>query len=65
MGPLSAVAVSIFLVILGLNWVTWITAAPKALGVFALVAAGLVLIDTFLVRSGRWRIGRRAAPPAQ
>jgi hypothetical protein len=47
MGPLSAVAVSVWLIIYGLTEITWITASSKALGVIALIAAALVLIDTF------------------
>jgi hypothetical protein len=58
MGPLSAVAISVFLLLFGLAGITWITISPKALGVVALIAMALILIDTFWARSGSW-IGTR------
>lgn len=54
MGPLSAVAISIFLVLYGLTGIGSITASPHTLGWFAIIAAIVVLIDTFWVGSGRW-----------
>jgi hypothetical protein len=61
MGPLSAVAISIWLILYGLTGIAWITASPKALGAVALIAAALVLIDTFWARSARW-LGPRNRP---
>lgn len=49
MGPLSAVAVSFWLTIYGLTDIKWITATPFTLGVFALIAAGVVMFETFVL----------------
>ena len=56
MGPVSAVAVSFFLVLYGLAGVAWITASPKVLGTIAILAAAVVLVDTFY----HWFADRRA-----
>jgi branched-subunit amino acid transport protein AzlD len=53
MGPLSAVAISVWLIIYGLSGIGWITASSKALGVIALIAAVIVLVDTFWARLAR------------
>jgi len=58
MGPLSAVAIAVWLIIYGLTEVTWITASPKALGVIALIAAIIVLLDAFWSRGSHW-LGNR------
>jgi hypothetical protein len=59
MGPLSAVAISIWLIIYGLTEITWITASAKALGVIAIIAAIIILLDAFWIgSSARWA-GRR------
>jgi hypothetical protein len=59
MGPLSAVAISFFLAIYGLTEITWITASNKALGVIAIIATVVILLDAFWIGSGRrwaaWR----------
>lgn len=56
MGPLSAVAVSVFLILYGLAGIGWITASAKVLGIVAIIAAVLILVDTFwsrvITRSG-------------
>ena len=57
MGPLSAVAVAFWLVFFGLTETAAITASPKVIGVLAIVAAVVILVDTFW----RWAVDRRAA----
>ena len=64
MGPLSAVAVSLWLIIYGLVYANVFAASPtpsavKAVAILGIVAAVLVLIDTFWVNSGRWITARR------
>lgn len=51
MGPLSAVAVAVSFLILGLTWISWITASTHALGVIFLIAAVVVLLDAFWINS--------------
>lgn len=66
MGPLSAVACSVWLIIVGLSDTATIAAAPKVIGVLAIIAVVVVLVDAFLINSGRWwanRRGPRQAPP--
>lgn len=60
MGPLSAVAVSVFLLLFGLAETGEITIKPTALGWVAIIAMIVVLIDTFWLY---WR-GRRGTPVA-
>lgn len=55
MKPLSAVALFVLLLILGLTWVNWITASTKVLGIISIVVAFIVLLDTFWLRSEGWR----------
>jgi hypothetical protein len=59
MGPLSAIAVSFWLVLYGLTAIAWITASLHALGVVAIIATIVILVDVFWVNSGRhysaWR----------
>jgi hypothetical protein len=59
MGPLSAVAIVFFLVFFGLAGIAWITVSAHALGIIALLAAAVVLLDVFWFNSGRrysaWR----------
>lgn len=59
MGPLSAVAIAFFLVFFGLAGIAWITVSAHALGVIALIAAIVILLDAFWIGSGRrysaWR----------
>ena len=66
MGPLSAVAVSVFLLLFGLSETAEITIKPTALGWVAIIAMIVVLIDAFWVNSaGRWNAWRgRTGPPA-
>lgn len=59
MGPLSAVAVSLWLVIYAATGITWISASPKFLGWLALIVAAVVIVDTFILNSGRWWANRR------
>lgn len=47
MGPLSAVAVAVSLFLLGLQIPGWATINAKVMGVALIVAAAVVLIDTF------------------
>lgn len=47
MGPLSAVVISVWLILYGLSGGGWITASAKVLGVLAIIAAVIILIDTF------------------
>lgn len=47
MGPLSGVAVAVSFIILGMTWLTWITASTTVLGAIFFIAAILVLIDCF------------------
>lgn len=47
MGPLSAVSVAVTFILFGLDLATWATINNKVLGVIFIVAACLVLIDTF------------------
>jgi hypothetical protein len=60
MGPLSAVAISIWLIIYGLVYANVFAASPtpsaaKAVAILAIIAAVIVLIDTFWYRSSaRW-----------
>ena len=59
MGPLSAVAISIWLVIYGLVYslvlaATVSSSAAKAVAVIGWIAAALVIIDVFWARSHRW-----------
>ena len=62
MGPLSAVAVSIFLLIYGLTEIAWITASAKALGVIAIIAAIVILLDAFWIGSSRRWTGFHREP---
>lgn len=69
MGPLSAIAVAGWLVIYGLTAVSAsISATPRGLGWVALIAAGLVVLDVFVLDTrGRWAAWRRrraGQPPA-
>ena len=57
MGPLSAVACSVWLLIVGLNDIAWISAQPKVIGVLAIIAVVVILIDTFW-RWSRTRVAR-------
>lgn len=52
MGPISAIAISFFLAILGLTWIAAITASIHVLGILALIATVIILLDTF------WLYGR-------
>jgi hypothetical protein len=67
MGPLSAVAVAVSFLILGLTWIAWTTASTHALGVIFIIAAIVVLLDAFWIgsgtRYGEWR-GNRGNPQA-
>lgn len=72
MGPLSAVAVSVWLVIYGLVYANVFSAAPtpsaaKAVAIIGIIAAVIVLLDTFWVNSGTryntWRGNRPAGQP--
>ena len=47
MGPLSAVAIAIALFLLGLTTGGWATISAKVMGVIYIVAAAIVLVDTF------------------
>lgn len=62
MKPLSAVALFVFLLILGLTWVTWITASAKVLGIIAIVVGFVILLDTFWLRSEGWVARREVGP---
>ena len=60
MGPVSAVATSIWLVIYGLVYANVFAATPsasaiKAVAVIGIIAAVIILIDTF------WRFAHRTA----
>ena len=59
MGPLSAVAIAFYLVFVGLAGIAWITASAHAIGIIAIVAAIVVLLDAFWFGTGRrwtaWR----------
>lgn len=57
MGPLSAVAVAFWLIFFGLVETAAITASPKVVGIIGIVAAVVVLVDTFW----RWAADRRVA----
>jgi hypothetical protein len=61
MGPLSAVAVAVSFLILGMNWIAWITASAHTLGVILIIAAIVVLIDAFWHARGYFP---RRTPPA-
>ena len=52
MGPLSAVALIVWLALLASTWLTWISASVKVLAVVALIAAVLILLDVFVIGSG-------------
>jgi hypothetical protein len=55
MGPVSAVAIFIFLFLYGLNEGKWITASGRLLGVIAIIVGLVILIDTFWYQSSaRW-----------
>jgi hypothetical protein len=47
MGPLSAVSVAVTFILFGLDIATWATINNKVMGVIFIIAACLVLIDTF------------------
>lgn len=47
MGPLSAVAVAVSFFLLGLDLPGWATINAKVMGVILIIAAAVVLIDTF------------------
>jgi hypothetical protein len=68
MGPLSAVAIAVWLFIVGLVWVATITASLHFfLGVLAIIVAIVVLLDAFWIGSGaRWATyrDRRGRPVA-
>ena len=59
MGPLSAVALAFYLIFVGFVGIAWITASAHAIGIIALIAAVVVLLDVFWFNSGRryaaWR----------
>ncbi len=50
MGAFSAVAIAFWLTLSGLTDIKWITATPTTLGIFALVAAGVVVFETFVLK---------------
>jgi hypothetical protein len=55
MGPLSAVAISVFLLLFGLNGTNEITVKSTALGWVAIIAMIVILVDTFWFNSSaRW-----------
>ena len=63
MGPLSAVAISIFLLLFGLNATSEITVKPTALGWVAIIAMIVILLDAFWVNTGaRWAAFRGRSP---
>jgi hypothetical protein len=67
MGPLSAIATSVFLLLFGLSETAEITIKPTALGWVAIIAMIIILLDTFWVNSsGRWATwrGRQGQPVA-
>lgn len=47
MGPLSAVAVAVNFLLLGLNFGGWATISGKVLGVVLIVGLVVILLDTF------------------
>lgn len=49
MGPLSAVAVAFFLGLFGGDQAQWWSVRPTILGIIAIVAAAVVLVDTFWI----------------
>jgi uncharacterized membrane protein len=59
MGPLSAVAIAFYLVILALTNLGSVTASVHALGWIGIIAAVVILLDAFVIGSGRrwtaWR----------
>lgn len=61
MGPLSAVAVIVAFILIAITWIGWATISHTFLGAVLLIAAALILIDTF------WRhrsiFASRSAPP--
>ena len=63
MGPLSAVAIAVWMFIVGLNWLGAITASLHLLGWLSIIVTIVILVDTFWVGSGArystWR-GRSA-----
>jgi protein-S-isoprenylcysteine O-methyltransferase Ste14 len=68
MGPLSAVATSIWLIIYGLVYANVFSASPtpsavKAVAIIGIVVAIVILLDAFWINSyARW--GARRQPPA-
>ncbi len=63
MKPLSAIALFVFLLLLGATWLKWVTAAVTVLGWVAVIVAIIIVLDTFVFHSDGW-IGR-VAPPQQ
>jgi hypothetical protein len=63
MSPLSAVAVAVAFLILGMTWIAWITATPHTLGVIFIIAAIVVLVDAFW--HARGYIATRGRAPGQ
>ncbi len=63
MNPLSAVALSLWLILTGLTEGGWATISPKVLGVIAIIVAIVILLDTFWWRTSRY-LPTRGAPPA-
>lgn len=56
MNPISAIALCFWMVIVGLAWAGAITASMHFLGIVAIIAAIVILIDTFV----HFWIARRA-----
>ncbi len=63
MAPLSAVALSIWLVLFGMTEAGWATISGKVLGVIAIIVAIIILLDTFWWHTARY-IGNRQGQPA-
>lgn len=47
MRPLSAFAVIVAFILVGITWVGWVSASITFLGAVLLIAAALIAIDTF------------------
>jgi hypothetical protein len=59
MGPLSAVALAVWMFIVGLTWLGAITAGLHVLGWLSIIVAIVILVDTFWFGSGTWYSPRR------
>lgn len=52
MGPLSAVAIAVWLLALCATWLTWITASLHVLGWLGIIVVVVILLDAFWIGSG-------------